>query len=603
MKVTPTDVFKIAKTYVTDSQEVLGPFYPKILGWIRSRNFKELAGCSAMIDWDAKYNPRLVASLLQVEAFFKKNASLPPVCDTLGAAGVSFQRAEKLCRITNRRLDHYYVERGRLDPDLNLWMTRMESFIATCLGDFASFLPDLPNRIRFTDGATATTSRRNSRPYMKVGRPLETPLSSIPYWDALLRHWGSFEKCSLNTELALAVDGSEPTRHPWRWKVLDENVVTVVPKNWKTDRTIAKEPSGALPLQLAFDAWAKDRLRRYGVDLSDQSKNQRLAKLGSETGKLATLDLSMASDTLSFNLVAWLLPEPWLRYLLACRSARYTGPFGTGTYAKFSSMGNGATFSLESLIFYAAVRAVGSRGGTVYGDDIIVETELAGDLQRLLRFIGFYVNREKSFTSGPFRESCGVHYYDGTYVSPFTIKEWGPSRAVLHHNVNNLVAIAEPNGQLAEFLRELVQDNALRCVPYNEASTSGIWVDPTTAYTMKLIRVERGNKRTGCLTYAATVFKPKKRLVGDWRTCFVWHLTALERERRSLPSMESGTFQKSRLYGPKAYTALINERVCHIDRSRDASSRGTYSRARCGWFPPTAATPAHLFWWSDLMSA
>jgi hypothetical protein len=96
-----------------------------------------------------------------------------------------------------------------------------------------------------------------------------------------------------------------------------------VPKNWKTFRTIACEPDGALPFQLAFDTFAKRRLRARGINLSDQSRNQLLAKEGSINGSLATIDLSSASDTVAFNTVALLFPTEWFDVLNAFRSTHW----------------------------------------------------------------------------------------------------------------------------------------------------------------------------------------------------------------------------------------------------------------------------------------
>jgi len=94
----------------------------------------------------------------------------------------------------------------------------------------------------------------------------------------------------------------------------------------------------------------------------------------------------------------------------------------------FSSMGNGFTFELESLLFYAISKATafctGVRGViSVYGDDIIVPTALYDDLVWTLGWCGFSVNPEKSFSSGPFRESCGGHYFNGRDITPIYLRE------------------------------------------------------------------------------------------------------------------------------------------------------------------------------------
>jgi hypothetical protein len=256
-------------------------------------------------------------------------------------------------------------------------MERMVRFISKRLGPFEDFLDELPKLVKVTNGASATRGRRRSQAHRKVSlRPYATP-SCEPYLQALASYWGY---------------GDLRVR-PIGW-----NRIETVPKSWKTDRTIACEPEGNTFLQLAGDSYIKRKLRGIGVNLSDQTRNQSWAREGSIGGHLATIDLSMASDTLSYNLVAWLLPYPWLKFFSDVRSP--LGKLKDGTkipYAKFSSMGNGATFTIETLIFAAACDAVGASEYTVYGDDIILSSDRSHDLLQLLRFMGFMPNWDKSY--------------------------------------------------------------------------------------------------------------------------------------------------------------------------------------------------------------
>jgi hypothetical protein len=81
------------------------------------------------------------------------------------------------------------------------------------------------------------------------------------------------------------------------------NNVDWVPKNYKTDRTIAIEPDWNMFLQKGLGGLLRRRLRRVGQDLNDQSTNRFCAAVGSIDGSLATLDMSMASDTVAYRLV------------------------------------------------------------------------------------------------------------------------------------------------------------------------------------------------------------------------------------------------------------------------------------------------------------
>lgn len=505
--------YEVTRRYVSDNQHVLGPEVTnKILGWIRNRDVKALASCSDLGRLQFHYLPSF-EFLRQIEAFFKKNVafSSPEVCDE--AALLSFRKAEKLCRITNRRLDYYFREHDRLDPDLSQWMRRAEGYVRSVLGDFGNFLGSLPGEIRITAGATASHSRRESLPFLKLRKRIACCPRTIPYLRATSKFFGYPE---VRTVLG------------------NVNRVEFVPKSWKTSRTIACEPAGNLPFQLAFDSYVKRRLRRRGIDLSDQTRNQRLAKEGSVTGKFATLDLSMASDTLAFNTVSWLLPYPWFKYLCDVRCPFGKGSFGVTRYAKFSSMGNGATFALETLIFASACYAVGAKEFSVYGDDIIIETELYGSLVRFLRFLGFSVNAEKSFHEGPFRESCGTDYLSGRLVTPFYLRETDDRKAVWCHNVNGLVKLGYPGSQMWSLVRKLIVDLRLPLVPANEATTSGVFIYPTHAYAMKLIKT-----RWSIAKFKALVPKSETFSIRDSRTLFLWHLDASRRRERGDPLIRS----------------------------------------------------------------
>jgi hypothetical protein len=71
-------------------------------------------------------------------------------------------------------------------------------------------------------------------------------------------------------------------------------------------------------------------------------------------------------------------------------------------YEKYSSMGNGFTFELESLIFWGLARAVVGNNGTVgvYGDDVVIPSKLAPEFIELCQFCGFRVNAKKTHVSG-----------------------------------------------------------------------------------------------------------------------------------------------------------------------------------------------------------
>lgn len=207
------------------------------------------------------------------------------------------------------------------------------------------------------------------------------------------------------------------------------NRVITVPKNAKTERVIAIEPGLNLWFQKGLGSMIRRRLKRSGVDLNSQDRNQRLSRLGSLTGHLATVDFSSASDSIAYEVVRQLLPEDWFTVLDCCRSP--SGDYEGSIYEweKFSSMGNGFTFELESLIFYAAALAVceylelDGKWVSVFGDDVILPTPAYQLFSEFAKFLGFQVNSQKSFWDGWFRESCGSHYYRGLDCKPIYLRE------------------------------------------------------------------------------------------------------------------------------------------------------------------------------------
>jgi hypothetical protein len=214
------------------------------------------------------------------------------------------------------------------------------------------------------------------------------------------------------------------------FEIVPGNRVTTVPKNAKTERTIAIEPCMNMYIQKGLGGVLRSRLKRVGVDLDDQSRNQVLCKEASITGLFSTIDLSSASDTVSMRLVEELLPPDWVTAIKQCRSPVGVLPDGAvHQYQKVSSMGNGFTFELESLIFWAICSSVISlyhpreRRFAVYGDDLVVPVECTGTILWMLDYCGFTPNSKKTFVDGPFRESCGKHYFEGHDVTPFYFRE------------------------------------------------------------------------------------------------------------------------------------------------------------------------------------
>lgn len=219
-----------------------------------------------------------------------------------------------------------------------------------------------------------------------------------------------------------------------------------VPKNVTKLRSISMEPACLQYFQQA----AFRSISRYmschkvgqHISLSDQGQNRALAYDGSCTNKYATLDLSSASDTVNWSLVKELFQRcpHLLRVLYATRSTHTLLPDGsTCKLLKFAPMGSALCFPVESIIFAAiaklATQIADERGllvnpedgshstfFSVFGDDTIVPSAAAEICSTLLADCGFILNQDKSYITGPFKESCGGNYFCGHDITGLKFK-------------------------------------------------------------------------------------------------------------------------------------------------------------------------------------
>lgn len=205
----------------------------------------------------------------------------------------------------------------------------------------------------------------------------------------------------------------------------------VVPKNGLTGRSCCKEA----PINLAFQLGVGNIFRRrlmktLQIDLNHGAElHRRRARESSLNGEAATLDMSSASDRWARELVRYLLSFGGWGTLLDDLRATHTSFGGKNLYLeKFSSMGNGFTFELETILFVTLAYVVAEREGITgeilcYGDDLIVPVALAMPLCTALEAFGHRVNQSKSFWEGSFRESCGGDFFNGVPVSTAKLEE------------------------------------------------------------------------------------------------------------------------------------------------------------------------------------
>lgn len=282
---------------------------------------------------------------------------------------------------------------------------------------------------KYSAGATAERASYNER-FSNVTWT-ERMNEVIPYWDDLVTNYNWTHDVHV-----LPPDQEPPVR------------IALVPKTMKTPRIIAMEPSWMQYSQQGVMALLTEVLRDQPIfsymGWLDQTPNRDMARLGSENGEFATLDLSEASDRVSYELFKAVFHYfPYLRDVIdSCRSRQALLPDGRlVTLKKFASMGSAMTFPLESIVFHILVSiacrlSIGGRPGEtvhgyrihtrVYGDDLIVPETVAPTLVRVLETFGLKVNAHKSFTTGLFRESCGSDWYRGHDVSILKLRHPSP---------------------------------------------------------------------------------------------------------------------------------------------------------------------------------
>ena len=362
---------------------------------------------------DAYYRAAVGVDLL------RKCADLPTGINTEEEAIHGFFAAEKACEEANARLA-LFINNGPFDHVGDL---RIADFLQAVKRRISRTLGKLPPDVflggRFGPGATYSDRDAMTTVCHKIS---SSPTMTNAFGGSCF--FGDYLTTKWSDSVRDVVDGLVTT--------VRGNRFTTVPKDATKDRGIAVEPSLNGFYQLALGGAIRRRLKRIGIDLdNNQPLHRALARRASSDGRLATIDLSSASDTVCKNLVKLLLPDDWFWALNTLRSPTTKLRGKTYFLSKFSSMGNGYTFDLETLIFFSISAQVCHDLGcrplvgdelAVYGDDIICPSECASTLISVLRFCGFSVNKRKTYVSGNFRESCGGDFFNGVPVRAHFLK-------------------------------------------------------------------------------------------------------------------------------------------------------------------------------------
>lgn len=282
--------------------------------------------------------------------------------------------------------------------------------------------------------------------------------------------------------------------------------LSLVPKTLKAPRTIAVEPvamqyAQQLVSSRLIAAMGKSYLTKH-IRFNDQSVNNRLAKEGSHGKGQCTIDLSEASDRIAAGLVREIVRSDSLlrSQLLAVRTSRISirsgakGSLRTHVLRKFSTSGSAVTFPVETLVFFIlAIAAIIEGTGphrnlltaihrickdvSVYGDDIVAPDAFCIPICDYFEAHGLKVNRNKTFSKGMFRESCGGDYFKGYDVTPKYLRQWLPRKRT---DANEIASAISTSNQLflagcwhaADYMRRVV-DSIFR-IPLVKRTSPGL---------------------------------------------------------------------------------------------------------------------------------
>lgn len=318
--------------------------------------------------------------------------------------------------------------------------------------------------------------------------------------------------------------------------ICDELLATLVDKTWKSFRFIVPNTTIGTLQSSGMGRLLEDCLRRSGYDISAlQPIHNRLAAEGSRTGQLVTADQSSASDNITCTLVRMLFEQRWADALFAGRIGKVKIDGTALDLATFSTMGNGVTFPLQTLVFLGLLKGVedvlGLKNQTisVFGDDMIYPLTMHETVLTVFGELGLLINADKTFSTGDFRESCGGDYYRGYDVRPALMSrsDWKGNmaksgrayQAYLYKLINALKKrwsddeIPSTLAYLLDQVRLAGQKEPL-LVPYDYPDTAGVHSSLADIKNHSLTRTVRGSTgdfHPGSYHFSYLGFEPRRR--------------------------------------------------------------------------------------------
>lgn len=255
--------------------------------------------------------------------------------------------------------------------------------------------------------------------------------SQFPYWPHKLDNAFPFDHCAKNA--------NDPRDRPLNHEVASRLIS--VPKTSKGPRLIAAEPTSHQWCQQLTWRFLEHAMRKsFGtsfIDFRDQSKSADMVLSASRDRKLATVDLSDASDRLTCWTVERIFrSNPSILFALHAARTRYLRDEihedkGFLKLKKFASQGTATTFPVMSIVMLCIALGASLDGDItpqsiwklrsqvrVFGDDIILPAHGYERLLRIMNLLQLKVNVAKSYVRGHFRESCGTDGFMGYDVTP-----------------------------------------------------------------------------------------------------------------------------------------------------------------------------------------
>lgn len=317
------------------------------------------------------------------------------------------------------------------------------------------------------------------------------------------------------------------------YTAIDSLAVTFVPKKFDSLRSIVANSTIGNYHSSGLGKMMERRLKRAGYDISKlQDVHRRLAEKSSLDGKLVTCDQSLASDNITRQLVALLLPRDWFRELDRGRIGKYQIQDQTYELEMFCGMGIGFTFPLQTLIFLSLLKAIvryyhlGKVKISAYGDDLVYSRSLHKYVIEIFPQFGLMINESKTFSEGRFRESCGGDYFAGVDVRPFQPQKRSAENlgkksylALLHKTINGLCLRwdVEDIPTTLSYLLNCCEEEfgVLMSVPSDYPDFAGIkecYLDRmkySDTFTLETVRITTPKWKFGVPSYLQLGVKPK----------------------------------------------------------------------------------------------